>query len=232
MKKYKGYRFPIEIISNAVWCYYRLTASYRDIETLLMQRGIEVSYETIRSWVKNFGTEYANQLRRKQAQRGDKWHLDEQCIMMNGRRYWLWRAVDQDGYELDVLVQPRRNTKAAIRFFRKLLKGLQYVPRVIITDKLRSYSSAKKKILKEVEHRSHKRLNNQIEVAHQPTRLREKQMRKFKSPPQAQRFLSAFGVVKNIFKVGLYKLKATARREKVRDAFTLWTAISLSALVG
>ena len=133
---------------------------------------------------------------------------------MNDKRHWLWRAIDQDGYELDILMQPRRNTKAAIRFFRKLLKGLQYVPRVIVTDKLRSYSSAKKKILKKVEHRSHKRLNNCIEVAHQPTRLREKQMRRFKSPPQAQRFLSTFSVIKNYFKVGLYKLKAKKEKKK------------------
>jgi putative transposase len=196
-----------------------------------MHRGIEVSHETVRSWVKSFGALYANQLRKRQAKRGDKWHLDEQCIMINGRKYWLWRAIDQHGYELDVLVQSKRNTKAALRFFRKLLKGLQYVPRVIITDKLKSYGSAKKKILKEVEHRSHKGLNNRIEVAHEPTSLREKQMRKFKSPPHAQRFLSAFGVVRNYFKVGLYKLTAKERKEKIKDAFTMWAAISLLEIV-
>ena len=186
-----------------------------------------MSHETIRCWVRDFGMVYVYQLKKRQAKRGDKWHLDEQCIVINGKKYWLWRATDQEGYELDVLVQARRNTKAAMRFFRKLLKGLQYIPRVIITDKLRSYSAAKKKMLKEVEHRSHKRLNNRIEVAHQPTRLREKQMRRFKSPPQAQRFLSAFGVLKNHFKVGLYKLTAKERREKIKNAFTLWTAVSL-----
>ena len=227
MKRYKGYRFPIEVISSAIWSYYRLTASFRDIEILLMQRGIEVSHETVRCWVKNFGTLYAHQLKKKQAKRGDRWHLDEQCIVMNGKRHWLWRAIDQDGYELDILMQPRRNTKSAMRFFRKLLKGLQYVPRVIVTDKLRSYNSAKKKILKKVEYRNHKRLNNCIEVAHQPTRLREKQMRRFKSPPQAQQFLSAFGIIKNYFKVGLYKLKVKERKEKIKAAFTMWTAISL-----
>jgi putative transposase len=174
MKKYKGYRFPIEVISSAVWCYYSLTASFRDIEILLIHRGIEVSHETIRCWVRDFGMVYVYQLKKRQAKRGDKWHLDEQCIVINGKKYWLWRATDQEGYELDVLVQARRNTKAAMRFFRKLLKGLQYIPRVIITDKLRSYSAAKKKMLKEVEHRSHKRLNNRIEVAHQPTRFKRK----------------------------------------------------------
>ena len=146
---------------------------------------------------------------------------------MNDKRHWLWRAIDQDGYELDILMQLRRNTKAAIRFFRKLLKELQYVPRVIVTDRLRSYSSAKKKILKKVEHRNHKGLNNYIEAAHQPTRLKEKQMRRFKSPPQAQQFLSAFGIIKNYFKVGLYKLRAKERKEKIKAVFTIWTAISL-----
>ena len=142
---------------------------------------------------------YAHQLKKKQAKRGDKWHLDEQCIVINGKKYWLWRATDQEGYELDVLVQARRNTKAAMRFFRKLLKGLQYIPRVIITDKLRSYSAAKKKMLKEVEHRSHKRLNNRIEVAHQPTRLREKQMRKFKSPPPGTKVFISIWSIKESF---------------------------------
>jgi len=119
-----------------------------------------------------------------------------------------------------------------MRFFRKLLKGSQYVPRVIVTDKLRSYSSARKRSLKSTEHRSHKRLNNVIEVAHQPTRLREKQMRKFKSPPQAQRFLSAFGVVRNYFKIGLYKLQAKDRKAKLREAFNIWAAISLLNIMG
>ena len=109
MKKYKGYRFPVEIISSAIWCYYRLTASYRDIEILLMQRGIKVSYETVRTWVKEFGNAYANQLKKRQARRGDKWHLDEQCIVINGKKYWLWRGIDQDGYELDVFVESTKN---------------------------------------------------------------------------------------------------------------------------
>ena len=202
---YKGYRFPSEIISHAVWIYYRLNASLRDTSQALSYRGLDVSYETIRAWAYKFGRLYASRLRKRQSQRGDKWHLDEVCLRMQGKSYWLWRAIDQDGYELDVLVQPRRSAKAALRFFKKLLKGLQYVPRVMITDKLRSYNAAKKKLLRTTEHRSHKRLNNRIEVSHQPTRLREKQMRRFKSPPQAQLFLSVFGVLKNWFRIGLYK---------------------------
>ena len=171
MKKYKGYRFPIEIISYAVWCYYRLSISLRDVEALLLKRGIEVSYETIGQWVKLFGTAYARKLRRKQVKFGDKWHVDEQCIIIKGQKYWLWRA--QYGQEIDILVQSRRNAKAAIRFFKKLLKGVQQIPRVMVTDKLRSYKAAKRKILKKVEHRAHKGINNIIETAHQSTRLRK-----------------------------------------------------------
>ncbi|MBW8310323.1 MAG: IS6 family transposase [Candidatus Paracaedibacteraceae bacterium] len=216
---YKGYRFSREIISHAVWIYYRLNASLRDTSQALLYRGLDVSHETIRAWVSKFGPLYASGLKKRQPQRGDKWHLDEVCLRMNGRSYWLWRAIDQDGYELDVLVQLRRSAKAALRFFKKLLKGLQYVPRVMITDKLRSYTAAKKKLLKTTEHRRHKRLNNCIEVSHQPTRLREKQMRRFKSPPHAQLFLSVFGVFRNWFRVGLYKLSAEERRCKLKEAF-------------
>lgn len=226
MLKYKGYRFPIEVISFAVWSYFRLSISLRDAEILLLRRGIIVSHESIRSWTRNFGIAYASSLRKKAPKRGDKWHLDEQCLIINGQRHWLWRAIDQDGYELDILVQPRRNTKAAVRFFKKLLKGLEYAPRVIITDKLRSYTAATKKILKSTEHRKHKGLNNRIEVAHQPTRLREKQMRKFKSPPQAQIFLSTFGVIKNLFKTGLYKLTSQAKKQRITEAFTLWDDVA------
>jgi len=126
-------------MSYAVWIYYRLNASLRDTSQALSYRGLDVSHETIRAWVSKFGRLYASGLRKRQPQIGDKWHLDEVCLRMQGKSYWLWRAIDQDGYELDVLLQPRRSAKAALRFFKKLLKGLKYVPRAIITDKLRSY---------------------------------------------------------------------------------------------
>jgi len=213
-------------MSYSVWIYYRLNASLRDTSQALSYRGLDVSHETIRAWVYKFGRLYASGLRKRQPQRGDKWHLDEVCLKMKGKSYWLWRAIDQDGYELDVLVQPRRSAKAAIRFFKKLLKGLQYVPRVMITDKLRSYKAAKRKLLKTTEHRSHKRLNNHIKVSHQPTRLREKQMRRFKGPPHAQLFLSVFGVLRNWFKIGLYKLSAKERRSKLKEAFALWHQVT------
>lgn len=223
--KYVGYRHPKEIIKYAVWLYYRFNASLRDTVEALFYRGLDVSHETVRQWIYKFGSLFASAIRKRQSKRGDKWHLDEVCLTIKGKRYWLWRAIDQDGFELDVLLQPRRNAKAAVRFFKKLLKGLCYVPRVIITDKLRSYKAAKKKVLKTTEHRSHKRLNNRIETSHQPTRMRERVMRGFKSPKQAQLFLSVFGVLRNHFKIGLYKFSATDRREKLRGVFNCWAEI-------
>jgi putative transposase len=160
---YKGFRFPPEIISHAVWLYFRFLLSFRDVEELLTQRGIVVTYETIRQWTLKFGQTYANELRRRRPRCGDKWHMDEVVLTIRGKKHYLWRAVDQDGNVLDILVQSRRNKNAAKRFFRKLLKGLLYVPRLIITDKLRSYGAAKREILPGVEHRQHKGLNNRAE---------------------------------------------------------------------
>jgi putative transposase len=137
-----------------------------------------VSYEAIRQWTLKFGQTYANTLRRQQSKRGDKWHLDEVVLTVNGKHHYLWQAVDQEGYTLDILVQSRRDRKAAKRFFRKLLKELCYVPRVIVTDKLKSYAAAKREIMPGVEHRQHKGLNNRAEWSHQPTRQQERQMRR------------------------------------------------------
>ena len=120
---YKGFRFPQDIISHAVWLYFRFTLSFRDVEELLAERGIVVTYETIRQWCRKFGQSYANELRRRRARPGDKWHLDEVFLKINGKTQYLWRAVDQDGNVLDILVQRRRNKQAAKKFFRKLLKG-------------------------------------------------------------------------------------------------------------
>ncbi len=160
---YKGFRFPPGIIAHAVWLYFRFALSYRDVEELLAERGIIVTYETVRQWCRKFGQPYANTLRRRRPRPGDKWHLDEVFITINGAQHSLWRAVDQDGHVLDILVQSRRDAAAARKFFRKLLKGLQYVPRVVITDKLASYSAAKRLVLPGVEHRRHKGLNNRAE---------------------------------------------------------------------
>lgn len=187
------------------------------MEELLAERGIVVSYETIRQWSRKFGQAYATQLRRCRAHPGDKWHCDEVFLKINGKQHYLWRAVDQHGNVLDILVQSRRNKAAAVKFFRKLLKGCQYVPRVIITDKLGSYEAAKKDVMPSVEHRRHTRLNNRAEHSHQPTRQRERSMRRFKSAGHAQRFLSAFGPIREHFCPQRHQLKAEEyRRERTR----------------
>ena len=193
---------------------------------ILARRGITVSYETIRQWCFKFGQAYANELRRRRPQPGDKWHLDEVCLKIKGKTAFLWRAVDQNGVVLDILVQSRRDSNAAKKFFKKLLKGLEYAPRVIITDKLKSYGAAKKEILASVEHRQHKRLNNRAENSHQPTRVREKIMRRFKSPGQAQRFLSAHGLIRQHFRPKRHKMTAAVYRAKIQEQFKSWQEVT------
>jgi putative transposase len=196
------------------------------VEELLAQRGIVITSETVRQWCLTFGQTSANELRRQRPRCGDTWHLDEVVLTIRGQKHYVWRAVDQDGNVLDILVQSRRNTKAAKRFFRKLLKGLQYVPRVIITDKLKSYAAAKREILPGVEHRQHKRLNNRAENSHQPTRLREKKMRKFKSAKHAQRFLSAFGPISGHFQPRRHRLSAQEYRATLQNRFKIWNEVT------
>src|SRR5829696_3106719 len=209
---YKHHRFPVEIISHAVWLYFRFCLSFRDVEELLLERGVIVTYETIRKWCRKFGQQYANQLCRRRPRPGDKWQMDEVFLTIKGERHYLWRAVDQDGHVLDILVQRRRDKKAAKKFFRKLLRRLSYVPRVIITDKLKSYAAAKREILPGVEHRQHRYLNNRAEVSHQPTRRRERQMQRFKSARHAQRFLSSHGQIHNLFQLRRHLLTADEYR--------------------
>ncbi|AJR27074.1 MULTISPECIES: IS6 family transposase [Pseudomonadota] len=223
---YRGFRYPREIISHVVWLYFRFSLSFRDIEELMASRGIVVTYETIRQWTLRFGQQYAAELRRRQPRRGDKWHLDEVVLTIKGKHHYLWRAVDQDGHVLDVLVQSRRDRQAAKRFFRKLLKGLRYVPRVLITDKLKSYAAAKAQIMPGVEHRQHKGLNNRAELSHQPTRQRERQMRRYKSPRHAQRFLSAHGPINNVFRCQRNRLSAQQYRHVRTQAFSLWNEVT------
>ena len=219
---YVGHRYPVEIISHAVWLYFRFTLSFRDIEELLASRGVIVTYEAIRQWTLKFGQDYANTLRRRQPKRGDKWHPDEVVLTMNGQRHYLWRAVDQDGYTLDILVQSRRDRNAAKRFFRKLLKGLRHVPRVSVTDQLKSYGAAKREIMPGVEHRPHQGLNNRAELSHPPTRQKERQMRRFKSPKQVQRFLSAHAHIGNLFRIRHRHTTAADDRVARRQAFETW----------
>src|ERR1700704_4261897 len=153
---YHRHRFPAEIISHCVWLFFRFSLSFRDVEEMMASRGVSLTYETVREWSLKFGQTYANCLRHRSPKPGDRWHLDEVFLKINGRIHYLWRAVDQDGDVLDIMVQSKRNKKAAKKFFRKLLKGLRYAPRVIITDKLRSYSAARAEVLPSIEHRQQK----------------------------------------------------------------------------
>ncbi|HAK57197.1 MAG: IS6 family transposase [SAR202 cluster bacterium] len=223
---YHGYRFPPEIISYAVWLYHRFGLSFRDVEDLLAQRGITVSYETVRQWCQRFGPVYARRLRRRRGQLGDTWHLDELFVMLQGRRQYLWRAVDQDGDVIDILVQSRRNRRAAIRLLRKLLKRQGGVPRRLITDKLGSYRAAHRSVIPSVVHGTRRYANNRAEVSHQPIRQRERQMRHFKSAAQLQRFASVHGVVQNLFRDGRHLLRSTCHRLLRARAFVEWGTVT------
>jgi putative transposase len=223
---YRGFRFPAEIIQHAVWLYHCFGLSLRDVELILAARGVVVSYESIREWGLRFGRLFANSLKRRRPQLGDKWHLDEVFVRIRGKIHYLWRAIDQYGNVLDILVQSRRSTKAAKWFFRKLLKGLRYVPRVIVTDKLRSYAAAKREILPGVEHRQSRYLNNCAEVSHQPTRRRERQMQRFKSARHAQRFLSIHGRIHNHFQLRRHRRSASDYRIARDAALRAWREVA------
>jgi putative transposase len=223
---YRRHRFPAEVISHCVWLYFRFSVSYRDVEEMMAMRGLLLTHETIRYWCLKFGQTYANNLRRRQPRTGDRWHLDEVFLKINRRVHYLWRAVDQDGDVLDILVQSHRNKRAAKKFFRKLLKGLQYVPRALITDRLMSYSAAQTEVLPSVEHRQDKGQNNRAENSHQPTRLRERVMRRFKSAGQAQRFLSVFGIIGSHFRPGRHLYSRAGYQEVMKSRFAAWREVS------
>lgn len=217
----KGFRFPREIVAYAVWIYHRFALSTADVEDLLAERGVLVSRETVRLWINRFGRHFADCIRKGQPQPKDKWHLDEAVIMIGGKKLWLWRAIDADGDVLDILVQARRNTTAAKRFFSRLVKQFGQ-PRVVVTDKLRSYIKPIQKFAPNADHRAHKGLNNRIENSHRLSRKREKIMGRFKSPRQAQRFLSAHDQINTIFRPRRYNLTAISYRHARTDAFALW----------
>ena len=216
------HRFPVELISHAIWLYHVFSLSLRDVELILAERGVVVSYESIRRWCRKFGQSFANSLRRRRSRPGDKWHLDEVFLRIRGELHYLWRAVDQDGVVLDILVQSRRNAKAAKRFFKKLLRGLQYAPWVIVTDKLKSYGVAKREVLPHVEHRQSRYLNNRAENSHRPTRRRERQMQRFKSARHAQQFLSAHGPIYGHFRPRRHRMAASDYRLTRTNAFRVW----------
>jgi putative transposase len=219
---YQRHRFPSEIISHAVWLYHRFCLSFREVEELLAERSITVTYETVRQWCQKFGPAYARKLKKRQGRLGDTWHLDEVFISIQGEHQYLWRAVDQDGDTIDILVQRRRNQRAAARFFRHLLKGQGGEPRWLVTDKLRSYDAAHRTIMPSVNHLNHVYANNRAEVSHEPTRQRERAMRGFNSPTQAQRFLTLHGLTQNLFRVGRHLLQAVNYRILRTQAFQVW----------
>lgn len=226
MPRLKGFRFPREIISYAVWAYHRFALSTGDVEDLLAERGVFVSREAIRLWVNRFGAHFADYIRRDRPAAADKWHLDEVVIPINGVKHWLWRAVDANGDVLDILVQQHRNAKAARRFLKGLICRFGQ-PRVVITDKLRSYTKPIRDHMPEADHRAHKGLNNRIEGSHRPTRRREKIMGRFKSTRHAQRFLAAHDQITILFRPRRHKLTANSYRHARSDAHDLWHGYAL-----
>lgn len=226
----KNHGFPVEIISRAVWLYFRLCLSLREVQAILLARGVSVTYEAIRKWGRKFGQPYANQLRRRRPRPGDKWHMAEVFLTIKGEPHYLWRAGDQDGNVLEILVQRRRDKRAAKKFFRTLLKGLPYVPRVTVTDNLKSYGAAKQELLPGGEHRQHRYLNNRAENSHQPTRQRERRLPRFKSPGHAQRFLAASGPIAQHFRLRRHRLSAPAYRQEMRTRFQSWQEITTPAI--
>jgi putative transposase len=219
---YKRHRFPPEIIAHAVWLHFRFPLSLRLVEEMLLERGIVVSYETVRRWALKFGPEYARRLKRKRPSRRDIWHLDEVVVTISGQKHWLWRAVDQDGYVLDEIVQTRRDTKAAKRLLRRLLKKQGCPPRRMITDKLGSYAAAHRQIMPAVEHRSHKGLNNRAENSHLLLRRRERIMRGFRSAGGLQRFVNVFSAVGNLFVPPRSRRSALAIHLHRLEAMVAW----------
>ena len=221
---YKRHRFPAEVISHCVWLYYRFCLSFRDVEELMLERGIKLTYEAVRRWCLKFGGEYVRRLKRRKAQPGDKWHVDEVFLSINSERRYLWRAVDEVGNTLDILVTKKRDKPAAKRFFRKLLRS-HPKPKVIVTDKLRSYGAALKELLPDTEHRQSRYLNNRAECSHQRTRRRERALQRFKSSGHAQRFLSVFEPFNIHFRPPRHLLTAPNYRQEMCERFSAWREV-------
>ena len=223
MNIYKRHRFPPDIISYAVWLYYRFNLSHRDIEDLLAERGIAVSREAIRLWCIKFGAIYTRRLKRKHRGYGDTFYIDEVFVKINGKQHYLWRAVDQDGEVVDVFLQARRDGASAKRFFRRLLRSHKGEPRKIVTDKLRSYGVAHRELIPGTIHSTQQYENNRAEQSHEATRVRERGMRRFKSVRQAQRFVTAHAAVSNLFNLGRHLVKAQHYRNLRVAAFAEWS---------
>jgi transposase-like protein len=218
------HQFPPAIIRHTVWLYLRFTLSYRDVEDLLAERGLDVSYESVRRWVLKFGPLFARELRRRRHRPTSQWHLDEMAVLIGGKRFWLWRAVDDEGEVLDLLVQRRRDKNAAVKLMRRLLKKQGFAPHVLVRDKLRSYGAAKAALGLSARHEQELRKNNRAENSHQPVRRRERKMQRFKSPGSAQRFLSTHAAVHNTFNVQRHLTSRATLRVLRGEALQTWRA--------
>ena len=228
---YKRHRFPNELIQSVVFLYHRYALSLRDVQEMMMIRGIELSHETIRRWCLKFGPVYKKRLRSYQNPASDKWHLDEVHLKIKGKPYWLWRALDDNDQEIDILLQPRRNTKSAKRFFIKLLGKEGFVPRVMITDKLASYGAAKRQLGMKTDHRKHKALNNRLEGSHQHVRKQERGKRRFRDPVNCQKVLSLSLTIRNIFGRITHKLSAPLKKIYKQQAISIWNDITNSQAI-
>jgi transposase-like protein len=226
---YARHQFPPAVIQQAVWLYLRFTLSYRDVEDLLAERGLEVTYETIRRWVLKFGPAIAQRLRQQRPTPSPRWHLDEMVVRIGGDQMYLWRAVDDEGEVLDILVQPRRDKAAARKLMRKLLKKQGFAPTLITTDKLRSYGAAFSEMGLATRHEQGLRKNNRAEVSHQPVRRRERKMQRFKSPQSAQRFVSMHSAVYNVFNLQRHLISRRTLRVSRAGAMETWHAATMAA---
>jgi transposase-like protein len=219
---YARHQFPPEIIRHAVWLYLRFTLSYRDVEELLAERGLDVSYETIRRWVLKFGPAFARNLRQLRPRPTGTWHMDEMVISIQGRHMYLWRAVDSEGEVLDILVQPKRDKAAALKLMRRLLKKQGFAPSVLVTDKLPSYGAARREMGLSAQHERGLRKNNRAENSHQVVRRRERKMQGFKSAGSAQRFLSSHSTAYNTFNLQRHLISRRTLRLFRAEAAYQW----------
>jgi transposase-like protein len=226
---YRCHRFSPQIIQHAVWLYCRFTLSFRDVEDLLAERGLDISYETVRRWVLKFGHSYGRRLKRFRSRPDDRWHLDEMFVTIRGRRMYLWRAVDAEGEVLDFLIQSRRNKAAASKLMRKLLKSQGFAPTAIVTDKLGSYGAALRESGLSRRHETGGRKNNRAENSHQPVRRREHKMQRFKSPGSAQRFLSIHAAIYNHFNLQRHLISRRHHRLFRIAANASWQLVALPA---
>ena len=226
---YRRHRFPSKIIQHAVWLYFRFPLRFRNVEDLLAERGIDVSYETVRRWALKFGLDYARKLRRLRRRPDGRGHLDEMFVSINGKRMYLWRAVDSEGEVLDILVQSRRNKKAALKLMRKLMKKQRLAPGDVVTDKLPSYEAALGDLGMTGKHVTGGRSNNRAENSHLPVRHRERRMQRFRSAGSAQRFLSSHAAIYNAFNIQRHFISRKTLRQFRSEAMCMWRVVVAAA---